>query len=204
MNIVLVARNQEKLDTIRQEIKKLYPRVEVKTVQFDFNVEYTAEKIAELEDKTRDIQKCSILINNVGAGNFSSFHNMTDENMLKLINVNVTGNVVFTKIFIPKLLANEKRSGLIFIGSSATVSPRPNLAIYSATKSFIIQFSNSIAEEHKDKIDVLGVKTASVKSNMNSGRFWLTILPEQHATAVLAKLGHDVETFGKFLFEPFL
>ena len=199
MNVVLVARNQEKLESVTKEIKELYPEVQVKTVEFDFNTQYTEEKIAELTELVKDIEKCSILVNNVGTASYDKLDEMTDENIHKQLNVNITGNVVFTKIFIPKLLANEKRSGMIFIGSSSNEAPNPGLAIYSGTKAFILQFSNSLALEHEDKIDVLVSKTSSVRSNMNSGRYLFTISADQHAIAVLAKLGHDKETHGKNL-----
>eukprot|EP00345_Euplotes_harpa_P012364 CAMPEP_0168334862 /NCGR_PEP_ID=MMETSP0213-20121227/10551_1 /TAXON_ID=151035 /ORGANISM="Euplotes harpa, Strain FSP1.4" /LENGTH=151 /DNA_ID=CAMNT_0008339649 /DNA_START=23 /DNA_END=476 /DNA_ORIENTATION=+ len=107
---------------------------------------------------------------------------------------------------IPKLRANENRAAMLFIGSSVYQSANPNLAVYSASKSYVYQLGTSLAQELKDKIDVTVVNTASVKSNMNSGRYLFTITPEQHAKHVLSKLGidtvtegHPVHAFRKFL-----
>ena len=197
--VVLVGRNEEKLEEVKKELEEKYPESEFRIVVFDFNTQYTADKITELREKFIDIEKCSILVNNVGTASLDNLGEMSDENIHKQLNVNIIGNTVITKIFIPKLLANEKRAGIINIGSCAYEAPSPGLAVYSATKAYIQQFSTSLAEEYrKENIDVLVTKTAPVKTNMNSGIYLFTINPEQHATAVLDKLGHDTETHGQF------
>ncbi|CAI2373598.1 unnamed protein product [Moneuplotes crassus] len=199
MKVVLVGRNQDKLDTVKQQIEDTYEGAQLKTVQFDFNQQYTEEVIKGLTEKFEEIEKCSILINNVGYAEASKFGLMKDADVHNMINVNITSNTVMAKIFIPKLLANDKRGGMINIGSSSCSQPFPNLSVYSASKSYIRQFSNSIHEEYKDKIDILICNTSSVKSQMNSGRYVGTITPEQHAQGVLDKLGHDRETSGHYI-----
>lgn len=76
-------------------------------------------------------------------------------------------------------------------------SPYPNLAVYSATKAYVLQLSNCLAEEYKDKIDIITIKTSDVKTNMNHGRFLFAINPDQHARGALDKVGYDTETHGK-------
>eukprot|EP00345_Euplotes_harpa_P006846 CAMPEP_0168328960 /NCGR_PEP_ID=MMETSP0213-20121227/6823_1 /TAXON_ID=151035 /ORGANISM="Euplotes harpa, Strain FSP1.4" /LENGTH=341 /DNA_ID=CAMNT_0008332193 /DNA_START=99 /DNA_END=1124 /DNA_ORIENTATION=+ len=191
----LVGRNQDKLEAVAKDIAEQH-KVETKVVVFDFNVHYTAEKIAELSELLGVFEKVSILVNNVGMASYNPLEKMTDENVLKQINVNVVGTTVVSKIMIPKLRANENRAAMLIIASIAAESPCPNLAVYSATKSYDYQLGLSLAQELKDKIDVTVVNTASVKSNMNSGRFLFTITPEQHAKHVLSKLGFETLTAG--------
>ena len=96
---------------------------------FDFNTHYTKEKIDELSELLNVFDKVSILVNNVGMASYDPLIQMSDENIHKQINVNVVGTTVITKLMIPKLKANEERSGMMIIASSAVLSPCPNLAV---------------------------------------------------------------------------
>ncbi|CAI2374829.1 unnamed protein product [Moneuplotes crassus] len=199
MNVVLVGRNQQKLDDVYTQIKNLYKDVDIKKVIFDFNKYYTDDVIQDLTEKFEDIEKCSILVNNVGVASAYNHGDMEDQKTHNMINVNITANTVMTKIFIPKLLANDQRAAMINIGSFIYNVPKPTLAVYSASKAYIHQFSTSLAEEYKSKIDVIVSNTGYVKSNMNSGRYMFTITPDQHARGVLDKLGYDTETCGHYI-----
>lgn len=192
----LIGRNKDKLDKVATEIESVH-KVETKVVVFDFNVHYTDEKIQELKEKLDVFDIVSILINNVGGADYDPLVKMKDSEIHKMLNINVVGTTVMTKLMIPKLLLNPTRAGILFIGSSSAVSgPCSNLAVYSASKSYVHQFAESINGEHSDKIDVTVSSTSSVKTNMNSGRYLFTITPEQHASHVLSKLGHDLRTHG--------
>ena len=193
----LVGRNLEKLDQVGKEIQEMY-KVDTKSVVFDFNVHYTDEKIQELAEAVAVFDKVSLLINNVGMASLDDLHVMSDKDIHKQINVNVVGNTVITKILIPKLLENE-RSGMVFVGSVSYMGPCPKLAVYSASKNYVHQFALSLDKEYKDKIDVHVSITASVKTNMNSGRYLFTILPDQHAKAVLDKLGIYTVSHGHYM-----
>ena len=194
--VCLFGRNAEKLDEVSKIIKSTYD-VETKSILFDFNTHYTQDKIIELNEKLMSIDKVSILINNVGAASYDPLVKMSDENIHKQLNINVVGNTVMSKLMIPKLLANNGKSGCIFTGSSAYEAANPNLAVYSASKAYEHQLCISLAGEHKDDIDFMVTRTSAVKTNMNSGRYLFTITADQHAKQCLDKLGHDTETHGK-------
>ena len=147
----LVARNKDKLDAVADEIKKTY-NTETKCVVFDFNVFYTDEVIAKLREQLEVFDKVSLLVNNVGVGITGPFHKMSDADVQALLNVNVHSLVVTTKILIPKLLENDKRSGIINIGSGVTRFTYPNFSCYTGTKSFVTQFSQCLSLDYQDKI----------------------------------------------------
>ncbi|CAI2375808.1 unnamed protein product [Moneuplotes crassus] len=203
MNVLIIARDQQKLLVTKKELEQFceenrYENRKFDTLCFDFNTHYTPEKIKEFETLCKHIEKVSILVNNVGVGGYGKFGEMDDHKIHSLINVNITATTVVQKIFTPKLLNNGK-SGVIFVGSCVNESPYPNLAVYSATKAFVLQFANSIAEEYKDKLDVTTIKTSDVKTNMNSGKLLFAIDPDQHARGALDKLGHDTESHGHYI-----
>ncbi|CAI2374877.1 unnamed protein product [Moneuplotes crassus] len=196
MKVVLVARNDEKLQAVAKEINETYEGAETKTIVFDFNQNYTSEVIKELTEKFDEIEKCSILVNNVGVL-FAGMHgDMEDDGVMTTLNINITANTLMAKIFIPKLLANETRAGMVNVGGYLSYFPCPFLTVYSASKAYMTQFSTSLSEEYKHKIDILVTNSGSIKTNMNDGRFLFTITPAQHANAVLNKLGHDTWTCG--------
>ena len=132
----LIARNKEKLNAVAEEIKKTY-NTETKCVVFDFNVFYTDEVIAKLKEELEVFDKVWLLINNAGVFYVGLIHQMLDKDVQNLLNVNVYGLVFMTKILLPKLLENDKRSGIINIGSGATRFFYSNFTPYSGTKAFV-------------------------------------------------------------------
>ncbi|CAI2375146.1 unnamed protein product [Moneuplotes crassus] len=189
MKVVLVARNEEKLQAVAKEIKETYEGAETKTIVFDFNQNYTSEVIKELTEKFDEIE------NRRG----KNFREMNDTKIYNMININVTATAVITKIFIPKLLANETRAGMVIVRGYLCNFPCPTMSVYSATKAYVTQFSPSKREEYKHKIDVLLINTGSVKNNMNIERQLCTIIPSQYAKTVLDKLGYDSWTSGHYM-----
>jgi 17beta-estradiol 17-dehydrogenase / very-long-chain 3-oxoacyl-CoA reductase len=153
-NVGLVARNQEKLDAVSKEIKQKY-KVKTQTIVFDFNVTYTEEKVKELKDKLNTFNKVSLLVNNVGIGIKCLFGELEGQKMIDLINVNVVGLTMVTKILLPKLLDTEMKGGIINIGSGTTTFVYVGQNVYASTKSYVNKLSESLAEEYKEKLDVL-------------------------------------------------
>lgn len=193
----LIARNQTKLDAVAAEIRGTYG-VQTKTVVFDFNTYYTEEKVNELKDKLSEFDEVSILVNNVGILHNRVFAEHPQQDMLSLINVNVVALTIITKLVIPKLLLNENRGGIINIGSGTTRNIYPGMNVYSSTKAYVTMLSESIAEEYKDKLDVLVATVGPTKTNMNRGVMCLSSYPESVAKHTLDTLGWETHTYGDF------
>src|SRR5208282_1614513 len=87
-----------------------------------------------------------ILINNAGFGAFGEFAQMPEEEILGQIQLNITALTLLTKLFLPPMLA--RGSGRIMnVASTAGFQPGPLLAVYYATKAYVISFSEAIANE---------------------------------------------------------
>jgi short-subunit dehydrogenase len=138
--IGLIARNEEKLNTVADEIKKLYG-VDTKIIVFDFDDFYTKTKLEELYQKLRVFDKVSILVNNVGVGLTGNFNEFPEDKINSSINVNVVGLTFITKLLLPKMLKNDKRGGIINIGSGTTEFVYTGMSVYSSTKSYVTWFS---------------------------------------------------------------
>ena len=102
-----------------------------------------------------------------------------------MLRVNINSQLFMSHYFIPKFLSRQKRSAIIDISSGVALSGAAMVVPYGATKAYNRIFSQVMRLEIKEKVDVLTVVTASVKSNMNPGRWVFTVTSEQHAKAVI-------------------
>jgi len=96
----------------------------------------------------KDFGSVDILVNNAGYGNFGEFAKMPIEEVLGQINLNITALTALTRLFAPAML--ERRSGKIMnVASTAGFQPGPLMAVYYATKAYVISFTEAIANELK-------------------------------------------------------
>ena len=140
-HLVLVARESERLRKAAaglQQISGTAPRV----IAFDLADPRSPAAIhAELKDTPVDY-----LINNAGFGLGGPFSTTDRTTELEMIQVNVTSLVDLTKLFLPGMLA--RKSGRIMnVASTAAFQPGPLMAIYYASKAFVLSFSEAVAEE---------------------------------------------------------
>ena len=148
-------------------------------------------------------------MNNVGTAAANMLIDMAWENVERLIKVNVFSMTVLSKIALPMMLArqNDKRSAIVNVSGKFSYFGVSGMAVYCGTKAYNRLFSESLALENQDKIDVLTVTAGSVKTNMNSGRYSFTVMPDSMARCSLNQLswtnltdGHPLHDFGRFLY----
>lgn len=141
-NLVLVARSGNKLVQVANELQAA--GVTVKTVALDL----TAPPAAKLlfDQLQHDGIAIDILVNNAGFGAFGEFAGMAKEEILGQINLNITALTELTHLFLPPMVA--RHSGRIMnVASTAGFQPGPFMAVYYATKAYVISFSEAIANE---------------------------------------------------------
>src|ERR1022692_421443 len=139
-NLVLVARSADKLAQAATELQ--VHGVTVKTVALDL-----ASPLAPkfLFDQLEGIA-VDILINNAGYGAFGKFAEMPEQEILGQIHLNVTTLTELTRLFLPPML--QRRSGRIMnVASTAAFQPGPLMAVYYATKAYVLSFSEALANE---------------------------------------------------------
>jgi short-subunit dehydrogenase len=144
-DLVLVARDSGKLARVAAELQA--HGVTVKTVALDL-AEAPAPKFL-FDQLQREGIAVDILINNAGFGAFGEFANMSEEQILGQINLNIVALTRLTKLFLPPMLS--RRTGRIMnVASTAGFQPGPLMAVYYATKAYVISFSEAIANELRD------------------------------------------------------
>jgi len=142
-NLVLVARNPPRLAQVADELQRQFG-ITVRTFALDITEPAAPQSLFEqLQSGGIDI---GILVNNAGYGRFGEFAEVPLEESLGQIQLNITGLTELTKLFLGPML--ERRSGKIMnVASTAGFQPGPLMAVYYATKAYVISFSEALANE---------------------------------------------------------
>lgn len=146
-NLVLVARNKEKLDALKTELENKY-KIVVYTIGKDLSASNSAQEVYN-ETNQKNIQ-IDYLINNAGFGDFGMFAETSWEKELQMINLNITTLTQFTKLYLKDMVS--RRNGKIMnVASTAAFQSGPTMAVYYATKSYVLHFSEAVDNEVREK-----------------------------------------------------
>jgi hypothetical protein len=146
-NLVLVARNKSKLDELKKELENQY-KVSVYIIGKDLSVFNSAQEVYD-ETNKQNI-KIDYLINNAGFGDYGMFVDSDWNKELEMINLNITTLTQFTKLYLQDMV--KHRSGKIMnVASTAAFQPGPIMAVYFATKAYVLSFSEAVNNEVSDK-----------------------------------------------------
>lgn len=228
-NLILIARNHEKLQAVKAEIKakcnffliilfkikninglSLFktlknhkdPSTDIKTLVFDFKKSSEISLFSSIFNEIADLD-ISFLINNVGIDNCQPFIKTPPEILQNLININCFPVYLLSHHLIPRMLTRSKKSAIINLSSMSAVHPIPYFSAYGATKIFNDYLAKALSEEHKN-IDFLSVKPNFVNTEINHHYKALESLsPEECVRGALADLGKNVESCGSWKHEAF-
>jgi short-subunit dehydrogenase len=146
-NLVLVARNGPRLARVADELQRQFG-ITVKTFALDLT-EFTAPQALFAQLQSAGVA-VDVVVNNAGYGRYGEFADVPLEESLGQIQLNVTALVELTKLFLGPML--ERRAGKIMnVASTAGFQPGPLMAVYYATKAYVISFSEALANELADK-----------------------------------------------------
>jgi short-subunit dehydrogenase len=134
--LVLVARNRARLEEIAVELKP----TPVQVLGKDLALVGAAEGIH------REIPKVDVLVNNAGYGVYGRFAETPLDEELGMLQLNMTALVVLTKLYLPAMVA-AKNGKILNVASTAAFQPGPLMALYYATKAFVLSFSEAIGSE---------------------------------------------------------
>lgn len=182
-NLVLVARDIEKLEQTKKELEKSVqnePTIEnnkiekayknskkatnkIEIIQMDLSEE---QNCIELANKVKDID---ILINNAGFGDCGRFSETDLNKDISMIKTNVIAYHILTKLYLKEM--KKKNSGKILnVASIAGFMPGPLMATYYATKNYIVRLSEAIREElkkEKSRVQISILCPGPVETNFN-------------------------------------
>ncbi|MGY4386386.1 short-subunit dehydrogenase [Pedobacter sp. UYP24] len=145
-HLLLVARSEAELSALAQLIQAQH-RVKVYYLSADLSVPGSSYRIAEwCIERTSNLY---ILINNAGFGIVGQFENLKMDDQLEMIRLNVNAVVELTHLLLPQL-RQQNQAYILNVCSTASYQAMPGMAIYAATKSFLLSFTRALRYELKD------------------------------------------------------
>jgi uncharacterized protein len=142
-NLVLVARGTDKLNQVALELERQFG-VPVKAIALELAAGPAPRLL--FDQLQSEGVALDVLVNNAGFGAFGEFAGMPEEEVLGQIQLNITTLTHLSRLFLPPML--ERRQGKIMnVASTAAFQPGPLMAVYYATKAYVLSFTEALANE---------------------------------------------------------
>ena len=143
-SLVLVARRQERLEELRDELTKRDPNLKVHIRASDLSDDCA---IIDLFDWLgREKLPIDLLINNAGLGDVGPFATAELQRVKEILAVNITALTLLTRLLLPRMIA-QRRGAILNVSSTAGFLPVAGFAVYAATKAYVTSFSEAIRAE---------------------------------------------------------
>jgi short-subunit dehydrogenase len=143
MHLVLVARSEARLQALADELARQHP-IGVDVIAADLSQAGAAQRVrSEVGRRGLDVD---LLVNNAGFGTHGAFATLDAERDRREIMVDVVAVVDIAHAFVPAML--ERGGGAVInVASTGAFQPLPSMAVYGASKAFVLSFSQALAEE---------------------------------------------------------
>ena len=143
-SLILIARREERLNELRDELNQQYPNVAVSVRKTDLaDLAHLNELLAWLDHERIDVD---LLINNAGLGDSGTFATSDPIRNEQMTLVNIVALTTLTRHLLPRMIA-RRRGGVLNVSSSAGFLPIPDFAVYAATKAYVTSFSEALRAE---------------------------------------------------------
>jgi len=151
-NLVLVARSADKLRQLASELEKAHG---TRSLILAVDLTEPGAPAYVLDQTTRADIQVDVLVNNAGFGQYGMFAENDLEECLRQIQLNVTTLTHLTRLYLPAMIerakvettTERKSGGILNVASTAAFQPGPLMAVYFATKAYVLHFSEALANE---------------------------------------------------------
>lgn len=143
-NLILVARNEDGLTKIKNELETENNKINITIYPMDLNIKENCYKLYENE------KNIDVLINNAGFGLFGEFTETDLEKEITMINTNITAVQILTKLYLKDMIKKDK-GNILNVASIAGFMPGPLMATYYATKNYVVALTRAVRKELKKK-----------------------------------------------------
>ncbi|HZR83446.1 MAG TPA: SDR family oxidoreductase [Candidatus Binatia bacterium] len=190
-DLILTARSEAALQEVAARLSAKHG-VKATTIPCDLGVPGGGEKLAA-EIAARGLA-VDALVNNAGYGIAGAFDGSDRAGQLGMIDLNDRALVELTHIYWPRMLAN-KRGGVLNVASTASFQPGPLMAIYYASKAFVLSFSEALWKEAEGtgvRVSCLcpGPTVSNFRERAGTGRTRLSRTGQPMPSAEVAEMGY--------------
>jgi len=141
--LALVARKGDALEALATELRKAH-KIQAQVFTADLaHPEAPPRLLAHLQSAGI---KVDVLVNNAGFGAQGKFADLPLGRQLEMLQVNITSLTHLTGLLLPGMI-ERRRGGILNVASTAAFQPGPGMAVYYATKAYVLSFSEALAEE---------------------------------------------------------
>ena len=142
--LILVARREERLNELRDELRNLNAQLNMHVRVVDLCRKSEINELIDwLNQNKVDID---FLINNAGLGDYGPFASSPPHRNDEMLQVNIVALTTLTRALLPQMIA-RKRGAILNVSSSAGFLPIPGMSVYSASKAYVNSFSEALRAE---------------------------------------------------------
>ena len=165
VNLILTARSEDKLARLADELRGEY-RISVHVFPVDLILPDAPQQL--LSNIKASGLSVDVLVNNAGFGKWAHFLGESLDMYDQMLSLNINALVRLTYLCLPDMLARGQ-GGVINVASTAAFQPAPYIAVYSASKAFVLSFSEALAGEYRERgIRILALCPGYTDTNFNS------------------------------------
>lgn len=143
LHLVLVARHKDRLDQVATELSSRHG-IRTTTLAIDLAEPRGVTTLAAAIEG--DDLEVDMLINNAGFGDLGPFHETDSRTQLEMLQLNVTAVTELTRALLPDMI-RRGRGHILNVASTAAFQPGPFMAVYYASKAYVLSFSEALSEE---------------------------------------------------------
>ena len=141
--LILLARRRQALQALADELRRAH-QTQSEVLTADLSQPDTPSRVFRHTEANGT--KVDVLVNNAGFGAQGHFAELPVEQQLGMLRVNISAVTHLTRLFLPGMIERH-RGGILNVASTAGFQPGPRMAVYFATKAYVVSFSEAIAEE---------------------------------------------------------
>ena len=197
LNLILIARRLEKLEVLSDKLRNKY-QIEIKYHSLDL------ADFAKIKQFVSQLEKnIGLLVYNAAYAPIGYFENISEENLIKIVDVNIKAPLLLSKLVITQMI-EKRKGGIVFMSSLAGSQGSPKIATYAASKAFNTILAEGIWNElKKHGVDVLAsiagaVNTPGYKNAKNAKDAPGTLDSNKVASMTLNALGKGPTTIPGF------
>ena len=190
-DLILTARSESALQDVAQRLAQKY-KIRTATIALDLGQQGAGQKLAgEISSRGLTVD---VLVNNAGYGIAGRFDGSNETEQLGMIDLNIRALVELTHVYWPSMLAN-KRGGVLNVASTAAFQPGPLMAIYYASKAFVLSFSEALWREAQGTgvhVSCLcpGPTVSKFRERAGTGKTKLSRMGTPMSSASVARMGY--------------
>ena len=197
--LVLVARKRNLLEELATELRQAH-KIQLQVFSVDLaRPEAPAHLLGHLQSAGL---KVDVLVNNAGFGAHGQFAELPLDRQLEMVQVNLTAVTHLTRLLLPGMIERH-RGGILNVASTAAFQAGPRMAVYYATKAYLLSFSEAIAEELAGiGVTVTALCPGPTRTNFATAanmRFSRHFNRSAMTAECVARLGHRAFRQGKVL-----